>query len=118
MNMVLHTDATATQPAIHGFVPRHDGQEMDTGPLDGLGVLDLVGCVVIDVVAAVVSASGALLADASRKLTDLGALLGSVWTVRQHVADDSSAADDGQPARGMARDASNRTAKVSLLLLR
>jgi hypothetical protein len=98
MNMVLPTDATATQPAIQVFVAPHDRPEMGIGPLDGLGVLDLVGFVVIDLAAAVVSASGALLADAGRKLTDVGALLGSVWTVRQHVADDSSAADHRQPA--------------------
>ena len=95
MNMVGHAD-TAAQRAIQVFVASPDGQAMGTGPLDGLRVLDLVGFVVGELAVAVTSASGSLLADAGRKMTRLGALLGSLWTVRHHVAEDSPAADRAQ----------------------
>jgi hypothetical protein len=88
MNMVAYTDTSALQKTTEAFVAPPDEAEMSTGPLDGLRVLDLVSFAVVELAAGIVSASGSLLAEAVRKLTDLGTLLGSVSTAHQHVADD------------------------------
>jgi hypothetical protein len=74
----------------------HGGNEMGTGPLDGLRVLDLIGFMVVELAVAVVSASRSLLAEAGRQLIDATALPGSLWTVYQPIADDSPPADRGQ----------------------
>jgi hypothetical protein len=92
MKMLEHKDTSATETSSQIVVAPPHGQEMGSGPLDGLRVLDLVGFMVVELAVAVVSGPGSLLADAGRRLTDVGALFASVLALRQQVADDSSAA--------------------------